>query len=76
MKVIGPNITPDVGGIYIHVKSGNRYEVVAMGMVKINGEWKHSVNYVREDGSNATTFTRTIGDFQASFADADGVIEV
>ena len=46
MKAIGPNITPDVGSIYIHLKSGNRYTVHSVGKVKLpNSEWQLSVNY-------------------------------
>ena len=71
MKAIGPNITPDIGGIYIHLKSGNRYTVHSVGKVKLpNQEWQISVNYFRSDGSNLTTYTRTLADFQASFADS------
>ena len=71
MKAIGPNITPDVGGIYIHLKSGTRYTVHSVGKVKLpNGEWQLSVNYFRSDGSNLTTYTRTLADFQTSFADS------
>ena len=71
MRAIGPNITPDVGGIYIHLKSGTRYTVHSVGKVKLpNGEWQLSVNYFRSDGSNLTTYTRTLIDFQASFADS------
>ena len=71
MKAIGPNIIPDVGSIYIHLKSGTRYTVYSVGKVKLpNGEWQLSVNYFRSDGSNLTTYTRTLSDFQASFADS------
>ena len=69
MRAIGPNITPDVGGIYIHLKSGTRYTVHSVGKVKLpNGEWQLSVNYFRSDGSNLTNYTRTLIDFQAYFA--------
>ena len=71
MKAIGPNITPDIGGIYVHLKSGNRYTVHSVGKVKLpSQEWQVSVNYFRSDGSNLTTYTRTLADFQASFADS------
>ena len=71
MRAIGSNIIPDVGGIYIHLKSGNRYTVHSVGKVKLpNGEWQLSVNYFRSNGSNLTTYTRTLIDFQASFADS------
>lgn len=77
MKAIGPNIKPDVGGIYIHIKSGNKYEVVAIGKMKVPGlGWCDSVNYAREDGSSIVTYTRTMTDFQSTFSDGDGVIEV
>ena len=77
MKVIGPNITPDVGGIYIHVKSGNKYIVSSIGKVKLpNGEWTTSVNYYRADANDIVYYTRTMTDFQTSFADGDGFIAV
>ena len=77
MKAIGPNITPNIGGIYIHVRTGNKYVVTAIGKLKLPGTgWFDSVSYVREDGSNVTTYTRTLTDFQSSFADSDGYIEV
>ena len=71
MKAIGLNIIPDVGGIYIHLKSGNRYIVSSIGKVKLpTGEWQVSVNYYPDNRNNVTTYTRTLADFQASFADS------
>ena len=75
MKAIGPNITPDVGGIYIHLKSGNRYIVSSIGKVKLStGEWQISVNYYPDNRNNVTTYTRTLADFQSSFADGEDSI--
>ena len=77
MRAIGPNITPDVGGIYIHIKSGNKYIVSSIGKVRFpNGEWNVSVNYYRADATDITYYTRTMTDFQSSFADGDGFIEI
>lgn len=77
MRAIGPNIKPDIGGIYINLNLGNKYVVTAIGKTKLPGTgWVDSVTYVREDGSTTIPYTRTLLDFQTSFADGDGYVEV
>lgn len=77
MKVIGPNIIPLIGFEYIHVKSGNRYTVKGLCRLKLpTGEWVDGIRYSRTDGSSKISYVRTISDFQSSFADADGIVEV
>lgn len=77
MRAIGPNIKPDIGGIYIHLNSGNKYVVTAIGKTKLPGiGWADSVTYVREDGSTTTPYTRTMSDFQSSFADSGDYVIV
>lgn len=77
MRAIGPNIKPDIGGIYIHLKSGNKYVVTAIGKTKFPGTgWVDSVTYTREDGSTTTPYTRSMLDFQSSFADSGDYVIV
>lgn len=77
MKPIGNKIIPQPADSYIHVKTSTRYIVLGIGMVKLpKVGWTKSVLYTREDGTNDTTYTRTLDDFQSHFADADGIIDV
>ena len=50
---------------YIHIKTGNEYTVLGPCKVKINGEWKEGVEYVR-DGVNEK-FIREKEEFNLKF---------
>lgn len=82
MKVIGPNIIPEVGNEYIHVPTGRKYEVIGIGKMKhpYGGHWIPSVTYKPlyevPDEQAADIYTRELSSFQTHFADADGIVEV
>lgn len=67
---------PLIGHTYIHTKSGNEYEVIALGAIKSpnDNQWYNGVFYQRTDGTPGT-YARTTANFENNFEDIKDTVE-
>ena len=64
------NDAPEIGKVYVHLKSGKRYQVHGTLMFKLANDWVLSVRY--RGHLHDEEFARTVEDFMANFKPVSG----
>lgn len=62
--------TPVQGQLCRHIRTGNLYHVMVLGLMKIGEEWTEAVIYTRANDLSSPVFVRELAKFKTNFEEA------